>query len=78
MQFKDVHWQLYAYIDFSFVLCTKFQLLCMYQNKHLITQKNKASSSFFTPKWKLLNRKAISPQTDIADSSQSVFKLIVI
>ena len=51
------------------------QLFCMYQNKHLITQKKqtKRHHLFFTPKWKLLNRKAISPQTERADSCQSVF-----
>ena len=48
----------------------------MYQNKHLITQKKqtKRHHLFFTPKWKLLNRYAISPQTEIADKYFSIRK----
>ena len=69
MQFKDVHWQLYAYIDF--LLCY-VQLLFISPSDHT-QKKTKRHHLFLTPKWKLLNRKAISPQTEIADSSQSVF-----
>ena len=70
MQFKHVHWQLYAYIDFSFVISTSHNYYaCIIINILSHKTTNKAASSFFTPKWKLLNRNAISPQTDIADSS---------
>ena len=76
MQFKDVHWQLYDYIDFSFVLCTSpYMHVSKLTSDHTKKKKKKQSVIiFFSPlKWKLLNRKAISPQTEIADSSQSVF-----
>ena len=38
MQFKDVHWQLYAYIDFSFVLCTShnYYACIKINNMHVI------------------------------------------
>ena len=47
----------------------------MYQNKHLIIQKKKKQSMiFFSPlKWKLLNRKAISPQAEIVLNQYLVF-----
>ena len=42
---------------------------------HTKKKQTKRHHLFFTPKWKLLNRNAISPQTEIADSSQSVLSV---
>ena len=58
-----------------FLLCYVLIYICMYQNKHLIThnKKTKRHHLFFTPKWKLLNRNAIIPQTEMFSISILVF-----